>query len=145
MTATQSFDDILVSLESLNEIQRDEILYLLDKKKVDRSRYFSGSKVGRWCFIIFSSAWLVALFSGGILDVSPLWFRILLLPLFGLPFIILHVYQIINYRAKKDFVEFLAVSIFIGPMLGALWGVSLYSFLYIIIFYVWKIITHLIA
>jgi len=139
MADPKSFDDILISLESLNEKERDTLLSVLDKDKIDRNKYFSNSKVEPLCFIIFSSIWFVALLFGGLLDVSPLWFRIILFPLFGLPFILLHVFQIINYKVKKDFVAFLAISLFIGPMIGFFWGMAL-SF---IIFYGWKFISHL--
>jgi len=139
MAEPKSFDDILISLENLNEQELDTLLYVLDKDKINRNKYILRSKVKKLYFIIFSSVWFVSLIFGGLLEVTPLWFRIILFPLFGLPFIMEYVFEIINYKAKKDFVTFLAISFFVGPVIGFFWGLGL-TF---IIFFGWEFISQL--
>lgn len=137
MNESKSFDDIVNSLDSLNENERDAVLHILEDDKIRNTSYIPIKIYTNPYFIILSSIWFVALLAGGVLDIQPIWLRFLLLPLFGIPFAIVYVFELINYRIKKDFKEFLIVSFFVGPILGLFWGLIL-SF---VIFYVWKLIS----
>ncbi len=128
---------IVASLEKLTESEHDALLHILEKMKIQRNSIAPRIKFLESHFILFSSIWFVALLAGGLLDVQPVWFRFMLLPLFGIPFAIFHVFEIVNYRRKKDLQEFVVLSFFIGPIIGFFWGLLLS----IIIYYGWKFIS----
>ncbi len=137
MNESKSFDDIVNSLDHLNENERDALLHILEDDKIRKTSYIPIKIYANSYFIILSSIWFVALLAGGVLDIQPMWLRFLMFPLFGIPFAIVYVFELINYRIKKDFKEFLVVSFLVGPILGLFWGLILSA----VIFYVWKLIS----
>ena len=137
MNELKSFDNIVNSLDSLNENEKNALLHILEDDKIRNISYIPIKIYTNSYFIILSSIWFIALLAGGVLDIQPIWLRFLLLPLFGIPFSIAYVFELINYGIKKDFKEFLVVSFFAGPILGLFWGVILSA----VIFYVWKFIS----
>ncbi len=132
-----SFEDVRDSVDKLNDYDRDVLLSVLEMDKIQRNKYHEVPVKLKICFYIFSTMWFVALLGGSILDVEPLWFRFMLLPLFGVPFSISHVLGIIQYKYERDFRFFLTMSFFIGPIIGCFWG----FIVWLIIYYVWKIIS----
>ena len=137
MNESKSFDDIVNSLVSLNINQRDDLLHILEADKIRNTSDIPIKIYTNKYFIVLSSIWLVALCTGGVLDIQPMWLRFFMFPLFGIPFAIVYVFELINYRIKKDFYEFLVVAFFVGPTLGLFWSIILSG----IIFYVWKLIN----
>jgi hypothetical protein len=137
MSESNQFDNIVNSLENLNEKEKDTLLYILEKDIIERNSDLTIKRFKNSYFILLSSIWYVVLLIGGVLDVQPTWFRFVLFPLFGIPFAILYVFETANYKRKVNIKDFLLTSFFIGPIIGLFWGLIL-SF---IIYYGWKLIS----
>jgi hypothetical protein len=137
LNKSNSFEDIVNSIDRLTESEQDTLLYILEKDKIQRNTCVLPKRFLKLYFIIFSSIWFVAILGGGLLDIQPVWFRYMLFPLLGIPFSISHVLDIIKYKSRKDFKEFLVISFFAGPIIGFFWGLILWF----IIYYVWKLFS----
>jgi hypothetical protein len=86
-----------------------------------------------WFLVLVSSLWFVVLAAGGLLDVKPLWFRIALIPILGVPMGIFYVQDLVNESNKISLGVYVATVLFAGPVLSVICGIPLAAAIYFIL------------
>jgi len=81
--------------------------------------------------ILFSSIWFVILEIGGLLHIKPLWFRICLLPILGIPITLFYIWDYRDEGYKISFLEFCMIMLYVGPVYSLFGGLALSMLLYL--------------
>ena len=85
-----------------------------------------------WFQILVSSLWFLILATGGLLDIKPLWFRITLIPILGVPAGLFYIWSIKNKSHEISFGEYVSIVLFVGPVLSIIFGILLGAAIYFI-------------
>ena len=92
-----------------------------------------------WFQILISSIWFLILAKGGLLNIYPLWFRILIIPVLGIPSGIFFILDLRYMNKDPNIGNYLLHIFILGPIVSLLGGL----FLGTIAYYISKLIFNL--
>ena len=81
--------------------------------------------------LLFSSIWFVILTTGGLLQIEPIWFRLCLLPILGIPISLFYIWERRDIKYKISFAELCYMMFIVGPFFSLIGGIILGLLLYL--------------
>ncbi len=129
----EKLEKVVAAAEDLSLDRQKVLVELLNRHidKIDTRDEISSWRDGVVASAIITPIWSLILFSGGLLDLEPIWLRWCLLPVLSVPAGVSYILWLKRKRVcRPDFLIYSLIIFFGGPVYGILSGIILGSIIY---------------
>jgi hypothetical protein len=129
----EKLEEVVAAAEDLS-LSRQKVLVEMLNTHIDKTD--TRDKPSFWrdgvcASVIITPIWSLILFSGGLLDIEPIWFRFCLLPVLSVPAGVSYILLLKRKRVcRPDFLIYSLIIFFGGPAYGIVSGIILGSIIY---------------